>query len=221
MEKIKIADLFDLEHTKAKPLLLKYEYPWQALSEIGNFIIEYGRSLAEDEYNEISENVWVSKSAKIAPTACIEAPAVIAAGTQVRHGAYIRGKVLIGENCVIGNSTELKNVIVFDNAQIPHFNYVGDSILGYCSHMGAGSITSNIKQNKQGIVIRAGKDVYETGLRKIGAMIGDFVEIGCNSVLNPGVIVGRNTNVYPLSMVRGYVPENSVYKKQGEVTEKY
>ena len=221
MEKIKILDLFDLEHTVAKELFLKYEYPWQVLSEIGDFIKEYGKNLSKDEYDEISENVWVSKGAKIAPTAYIEGPVIIGKGSEVRHGAYIRGKALVGENCVVGNSVELKNVIIFDNVQVPHYNYVGDSVLGYRSHMGAGSITSNIKQDRKNIVIKAGEEAFETGLRKIGAMLGDFVEIGCNCVLNPGSIVGKNTNVYPLSNVRGFIPENSIYKRLGEVTEKY
>ena len=221
MVKIKITDLFDLEHTIAKNLFTKYEYPWEVLSDIGAFIKEAGKNLSKDEFDEISENVWVSKEAKIAPTAYIEGPAIIGKGTEVRHGAYIRGKALVGENCVVGNSVELKNVVIFDNVQVPHYNYVGDSVLGYRSHMGAGSITSNIKQDRKNIVIKAGEEVFETGLRKIGAMLGDYVEVGCNSVLNPGSIVGRNTNVYPLSNVRGFVPENSIYKRLGEVAEKY
>lgn len=221
MAKIKISDLFDLEHTIAKELFMKFEYPWEVLSDIGAFIKETGKNLPKDEFDEIFENVWVSKEAKIAPTAYIEGPAIIGKGTEVRHGAYIRGKALVGENCVIGNSVELKNVIIFDNVQVPHYNYVGDSVLGYRSHMGAGSITSNIKQDRKNIVIKAGEEAFETGLRKIGAMLGDFVEIGCNCVLNPGSIVGRNTNVYPLSNVRGLIPENSIYKRLGEVTEKY
>ena len=217
---LEISALYDLNHTLAKKLLREFTYPWQALPKIGEFIETLGPTLPKDEYDEISDRVWVAKSAKIAPTASITGPAVIGPNTEVRHCAFIRGKALVGENCVVGNSTELKNVILFDNVQVPHYNYVGDSILGYRSHMGAGSITSNVKSDKTLVVLRAEGKFIETGLKKFGAMVGDFVEVGCNSVLNPGTVVGRNSNIYPLSMVRGFVPPYSIYKNKNDVVNK-
>ena len=220
MEMIKTANLFDLSHTKAKALLEKTTYPWEALAEISDFIIELGNSLPEEVYEKRGENIWIAKSAKVMPTAYINGPCIIGENTEVRHCAFIRGSALVGDNAVVGNSTELKNVILFDNVQVPHYNYVGDSILGYKSHMGAGSITSNVKSDKLLIKIHTPDGDLETGRKKIGALIGDNVEVGCGSVLNPGTIIGRNSNVYPLSSVRGVIAENSIYKKQGEVAQK-
>lgn len=218
---MKNCDLFeDLEKTIAKDIFEGTEYPWEVLPKIGNFIIELGMKLPKDEYTMISENVWVAKSAKVAPTAFIGSPAIIDKDAEVRHCAFIRGNAIVGKSAVVGNSTELKNVILFDNVQVPHYNYVGDSILGYKSHMGAGSITSNVKSDKTLVTIKHGSDKVETGLKKMGAMLGDHVEVGCNSVLNPGTVIGKNTNVYPLSMVRGYIPENSIFKKDGCIVEK-
>lgn len=218
---IKTKDLFDLSHTMASNFLSEFEYPWQALKGIKNLITELGKNLNKDEFTEISENVWIHKSAIIAPTAYIGAPCIIGAGTEIRHCAFIRESALIGKNCVIGNSTELKNVVVFDEVQVPHYNYVGDSILGYRSHMGAGSITSNVKSDKSLVTVNTGKEKIETGLKKFGAMLGDEVEIGCNTVLNPGTIIGKNSNVYPLSCVRGIVPSESIYKTGGIIVNKY
>ncbi|MBR2788115.1 MAG: UDP-N-acetylglucosamine pyrophosphorylase [Erysipelotrichaceae bacterium] len=215
-----IKNLYDLDHTLAKEYLLQYEYPWQALKGIKDMIIELGKTLNKDEYDEVSENVWIHKSAKVFPSAYIAAPCIIGANTEVRHCAFIRGSALVGEDCVVGNSCELKNVILFDHVQTPHYNYVGDSILGYYSHMGAGSITSNVKSDKKLVVVHNKEENIETGLKKFGAMIGDHVEVGCNSVLNPGTVIGRNSNVYPLSRVRGLIPENSIYKDEGIVVEK-
>lgn len=215
---LKIADLFDLNHTLAKDYLQEYEYPWEALKGIRNLIIELQKSLG-DEYVETSPQVFVHKEATIFPTAYLGAPCIIGKGTEVRHGAFIRGSALVGENCVVGNSVELKNVILFDNVQVPHYNYVGDSILGYKSHMGAGSITSNVKSDKKNIIIH-GEVEMETGIKKIGAMLGDNVEVGCNSVLNPGTIIGPNSNVYPLSCVRGVIPANSIRKHDGTIVQK-
>ena len=216
----KINDLFDLSFTQAKEYLSAFTYPWEGLSGIKGFIEELGKSLNKEEYIEITEHVWVHKSVKIPPTAYLGAPCIIGEGTEVRHGAFIRGSALVGKNCVVGNSVELKNVILFDNVQVPHYNYVGDSILGYKSHMGAGSITSNVKSNKTPVVIKSEKEQIPTGLKKVGAFLGDFVEVGCNSVLNPGTVVGRNAQIYPLSCVRGVVKENGIYKKQGDIVEK-
>lgn len=215
---LKTADLFDLNHTLAKDYLQDYEYPWEALKGIRNLIIELQKSLG-DEYVETSPQVFVHKEATIFPTAYLGAPCIIGKGTEVRHGAFIRGSALVGENCVVGNSVELKNVILFDNVQVPHYNYVGDSILGYKSHMGAGSITSNVKSDKKNIIIH-GEVEIETGIKKIGAMLGDNVEVGCNSVLNPGTIIGPNSNVYPLSCVRGVIPANSIRKHDGTIVQK-
>lgn len=215
-----VKQLFDLEHTIAKDYLQGFTYPWEALPGIKDFILKTGKALDKEEYVEISPEVWVHKSAKIAPTACINPPCIVGANTEVRHCAFIRGSALIGENCVVGNSAELKNVILFDGVQTPHYNYVGDSILGFKAHMGAGSITSNVKSDKTPVQIRFGQECINTGMKKVGAMLGDFVEIGCNSVLNPGTVVGKGSSVYPLSSVRGTVAENSIYKKQGEIVEK-
>ena len=215
---MKICELFDLTKTIANDYLNGFEYPWEALSGIKQTIIALGNSLGED-YKEISENVWVHKTAKIAPTAYLGAPCIIGAETEVRHGAFIRGSALVGNGCVVGNSVELKNVIIFDSVQVPHYNYVGDSILGYKSHMGAGSITSNVKSDKSLVEIK-GNEVIKTNLKKVGAFLGDYVEVGCNSVLNPGTVIGRNSNVYPLSCVRGVVPANSIYKTGGIIVTK-
>jgi NDP-sugar pyrophosphorylase family protein len=220
MENVRITDLYDLSHTAAASYLAGFTYPWEALKGISSFIIELGRTLSPEEYDNPSENVWVHKTAKVFPTAYLGAPCIIGAGTEVRHGAFIRGSALVGENCVVGNSVELKNVILFDNVQTPHYNYVGDSILGYKSHMGAGSITSNVKSDKTNVVIKSGDEKLETGIKKIGAMLGDCVEVGCNSVLNPGTVIGRNSNIYPTSCVRGVVPPDSIYKTGGVVVSK-
>lgn len=214
-----IQDLFDLTHTQAKEYLQTFTYPWEALSGIKTLVQTLGKTLSKD-YVEISPEVWVHNTAKIASTASISAPCIIGANTEVRHCAFIRGSVLIGENCVVGNSVEVKNAIIFDNVQVPHFNYVGDSILGFKSHMGAGSVTSNVKSDKTTVVVKYGETQIPTGLKKFGAILGDFVEVGCNSVLNPGTVIGKNTNVYPLSCVRGVVKANSIYKTGGVVVEK-
>ena len=215
----KITDLYDLEHTLAKEYLQGFTYPWEALKGIKETIIALGTTLNKDDFLEISPQVWVHKTAKIAPTAYIGAPCIIGADTEVRHCAFIRGSALVGDGCVVGNSVELKNVIIFDSVQVPHYNYVGDSILGYKSHMGAGSITSNVKSDKSLVVIH-GDPKIETGIKKVGAMLGDYVEVGCNSVLNPGTIIGRHSNVYPTSCVRGVVPANSIYKKNDTIIKK-
>ena len=215
---ITIQELYDLSHTLASGYLSGFTYPWEALKGIKNMILSIGVQLGED-YTEISEQVWVHKTASVAPTAYLGAPCIIGANTEVRHCAFIRGSALVGENCVVGNSVELKNVILFDNVQTPHYNYVGDSILGYKAHMGAGSVTSNVKSDKSLVVIH-GEENIPTNLKKVGAMLGDFVEVGCNSVLNPGTVVGRNANVYPLSCVRGVIPANSIYKTGGVIAAK-
>ena len=215
-----IKELYDLDHTLAKEYLCGFEYPWEALKGIKDMIIALGETLSKDEYDEVSENVWIHKTAKIFPSAYIAAPCIIGANTEVRHCAFIRGSALVGEDCVVGNSCELKNVILFNRVQVPHYNYVGDSVLGFKSHMGAGSITSNVKSDKKLVVVHNKEENIETGLKKFGAMIGDHVEVGCNSVLNPGTVIGRNSNVYPLSRVRGLIPENSIYKDEGIVVEK-
>ena len=215
---MKIAELFDLSHTLAGEYLQKFTYPWEALKGIREVIVEIGKTLDED-YVQVTPQVWVHRTATVAPTAFLGAPCIIGPGTEVRHCAFVRGAALVGENCVVGNSVELKNVILFDNVQTPHYNYVGDSILGYRSHMGAGAITSNVKADKKPVVIH-GEVNLETGCKKVGTMLGDFVEVGCNSVLNPGTVIGRNSNVYPLSCVRGVVPANSIYKTGGVITAK-
>ena len=216
---MKTTDLYDLTHSLAGNYLSGFDYPWQALGGIKNLILSLGPQLGED-YTEISPTVWVHKTAAVSPTAYLGAPCIIGAGTEVRHCAFIRGSALVGENCVVGNSVELKNVILFDNVQVPHYNYVGDSILGYKSHMGAGSLTSNVKSDKTLVVVKNGAEQLPTGLKKFGAMLGDFVEVGCNSVLNPGTVIGRNTNIYPTSCVRGVVPENSIFKTGGVIVTK-
>ena len=216
----KTKELFDLEKSLAGEYLSAFEYPWQALSGIKELIVKLSENLPKDEFEEISENVWVHKSVKIAPTAYIGAPCIIGKGTEVRQSAFIRSAALIGENCVVGNSTEIKNAIIFDNVQIPHFNYIGDSILGYKSHLGAGAVTSNVKSDKSLVKVRFEGEVIETGLKKFGAMVGDYVEVGCNSVLNPGTVIGRSSNIYPLSSVRGTVKENSIFKSQNNIVAK-
>ena len=216
---IKTTELFDMSHTLAGEYLNGFEYPWQALSGIKDLILELGPKLGDD-YTQVSPEVWVHKTAIIAPTAYLGSPCIIGAGTEVRHCAFIRGSALVGENCVVGNSVELKNVILFDSVQVPHFNYVGDSILGYKSHMGAGSVTSNVKSDKTLVAVKYGDEKIETGLKKFGAMLGDYVEVGCNSVLNPGTVVGRHSNIYPLSCVRGVVPGSSIYKTGGKIVKK-
>ena len=216
---LKTMELYDLEHTLAKDYLQLFEYPWQALKGIKNLILELGPALGE-EYTEVSPCVWIHKTATVAPTAYIGGPSIIGAHTEVRHCAYVRENALVGNNCVIGNSVELKNVILFDNVQVPHFNYVGDSILGYKSHMGAGSLTSNVKSDQTLVTVKNGDERIETGLKKFGAMLGDHVEVGCNSVLNPGTVVGRHSNIYPTSCVRGVVPENSIWKNDGRIVKK-
>ena len=216
---IKTMELYDMSHTLSGEYLKKFEYPWQALSGIKALILELGSKLGDD-YTQVAPDVWVHKTATVAPTAYLGGPCIIGAGTEVRHCAFIRGSALVGENCVVGNSVELKNVILFDNVQVPHYNYVGDSILGYKSHMGAGSLTSNVKSDKTLVVVKDGDEKYETGLKKFGAMVGDFVEVGCNSVLNPGTVVGRGSNIYPLSCVRGVVPADSIFKTAGKIVKK-
>ena len=217
---IKIKDLYDLSHTAAGEYLSGFEYPWEALGGIKELIVSLGKKLDREQYNEIAPQVWVHKTAKAAPTAFIGAPCIIGEGTEVRHCAFIRGSALIGRGCVIGNSVELKNVIIFDGVQVPHFNYAGDSILGYMSHMGAGAVTSNVKSDKLPVVIKDGRDEIETGLKKCGAFLGDFVEVGCNSVLNPGTVIGRYSNIYPTSCVRGTVRQNSIFKNNGTIITK-
>ncbi len=220
MDECKIKNLYNLEETIAKNLLEKYEYPWEALPEISDFIIETGKKLDTNIYQQKEDNIWIAKSATIYPTAYIKGPAIIGENAEVRHCAFIRGNAIVGNNAVVGNSTELKNVILFNNVQVPHYNYVGDSILGYKSHMGAGSITSNVKSDKKLVIVKNGEKQIETGLKKFGAMIGDNVEVGCGSILNPGSVIGRNTNIYPLSSVRGVVKENSIYKNKNEIVTK-
>lgn len=220
MNNIKISELYSLEHTLAGEYLGKFTYPWEALSGISDMITEIGKTLSPDEYDNPAEGIWIHKKATVFPTAFIGAPCIIGAYTEVRHCAFIRGSALVGDNCVVGNSVELKNVILFDNVQTPHYNYVGDSILGYKSHMGAGSITSNVKSDKTPVVIRSGEEEIQTGLKKMGAMLGDYVEVGCNSVLNPGTVIGAHSNIYPLSAVRGVVPANSIYKTAAIVISK-
>lgn len=220
MNECKIENLYNLNETIAKDVFSGCNYPWEVLPKIKDFITKLGESLDKEEYEKVGENVWIAKNANIAKTAYINGPAIIGKNAEIRHCAFIRGNTIIGENSVVGNSTELKNVILFNNVQVPHYNYVGDSILGYKSHMGAGSITSNVKSDKKLVVVKGENENIETGLKKFGAMIGDNVEVGCGSILNPGTVIGRNTNIYPLSSVRGVIKENSIYKKQGEVVEK-
>lgn len=220
MEAAKIGNLYNLEETIAGKLFEGAVYPWEVLPKISAFIAELGNTLTSEEYEKRGENVWIAKSAKVAPTAYIHGPAIIGKDAEVRHCAFIRGNAIVGEGAVVGNSTELKNVVLFNKVQVPHYNYVGDSILGYRAHMGAGSITSNVKSDKTLVVVKDTGEQIATGLKKFGAMLGDFVEVGCNSVLNPGTVVGRNSQIYPTSCVRGVIHENSIYKKQGEIVEK-
>ena len=221
MEECKIKNLYNLEETIAKKIFDGATYPWEVLSKIEDFIIELGNTLNEEEYEKKGENIWIAKSAKIAPTAYINGPAIIGKNAEIRHCAFIRGKAIVGEGAVVGNSTELKNVILFNKVQVPHYNYVGDSILGFKAHMGAGSITSNVKSDKKLITVKNETEKIETGLKKFGAMIGDEVEIGCGTVLNPGTVIGKKSNIYPLSSVRKVVPPNSIYKNQNEIVQKY
>lgn len=221
MEECKIETLYNLDETIAKELLESVTYPWEALPKIEKFIIELGNKLDSSIYEKKGENIWIAKSAKIAPTAYINGPAIIGEEAEIRHCAFIRGKAIVGNGAVVGNSTELKNVILFNKVQVPHYNYVGDSILGFKAHMGAGSITSNVKSDRKLVTVKNGENQIETGLKKFGAMLGNNVEIGCNSVLNPGTVIGRNTNIYPLSSVRGVIPPNSIYKSKNEIVRKY
>lgn len=217
MEACKISNLYNLDETIAKDLFEGATYPWEVLPKISAFILQLGSTLSEEEYEKIGEDVWIARSATVAPTAYIHGPAIIGKNAEVRHCAFIRGNAIVGEGAVVGNSTELKNVVLFNKVQVPHYNYVGDSILGYKAHMGAGSITSNVKSDKKLVVVKDGRERIETGLKKFGAMLGDEVEVGCGSVLNPGTVVGRHSNIYPLSSVREVVPADSIYKKRGEV----
>ena len=221
MEAAKISNLYNLEETIAGKLFEGAEYPWEVLPKISTFIVELGNTLSSEDYEKRGENVWVAKSAKVAPTAYINGPAIIGKDAEIRHCAFIRGNAIVGEGAVVGNSTELKNVVLFNKVQVPHYNYVGDSILGYRAHMGAGSITSNVKSDKTLVVVKDTEEQIATGLKKFGAMLGDCVEVGCNSVLNPGTVVGRNSQIYPTSCVRGVIHENSIYKKRGEIAEKH
>ena len=220
MKGITIQELYDLRETIAAELFEGKIFPWEVLPEIGAFLVKLGNTLPEEEYEKKGENIWIARDAKVAPTASITGPCIIGKGAEVRHCAFIRGNALVGEGAVVGNSTELKNVILFNKVQVPHYNYVGDSVLGYKAHMGAGSITSNVKSDKKLVVVKGDGEELETGLKKFGAMLGDEVEVGCGSVLNPGTVVGSHSNIYPLSSIRGFVPGNSIYKKQGEVVEK-
>lgn len=217
---MRITELYDLTHTLAKEYLAGFTYPWEALSHIGECIRAIGATLPADRFERVGEDIWIAHSATVFSSAYIGGPCIVDEEAEIRHCAFIRGNALIGKNAVVGNSTELKNVILFDNVQVPHYNYVGDSILGYKSHMGAGSITSNVKSDKTLVVIKQGQETYETGLKKCGAMLGDFVEIGCNSVLNPGTIIGCHSNVYPTSCVRGVIPENHIYKDAQHIVPK-
>ena len=222
-EQLKITELYEEGHTLAWPYLMKKTYPWEILKDIKDIILEIGPKLDKNLYDNPSEGVWIAKSAKVFDSAYIGSPCIIGEDTEVRHCAFIRGSALVGNGCVIGNSVELKNVIIFDNVQVPHYNYVGDSVLGYRSHMGAGSITSNVKSDKSLVIIKPAKsDRIETGIKKVGAMLGDYVEVGCNSVLNPGTVIGQHSNVYPTSCVRGVIPANSIYKsgRGDEIAEK-
>lgn len=220
MEECKNKQLFSIEETIAKSLFTAFQYPWEVLAEIGNYILEIGPTLDTELFNQVGENVWIAKSAKVYPTASITGPCIIDEEAEVRHCAFIRGNALIGKKTVVGNSTELKNVILFNHVQVPHYNYVGDSILGFYAHMGAGSITSNVKSDKSLVVIKNKIEEIPTNRKKVGAILGDHVEVGCNSVLNPGTVIGKNSNVYPLSSVRGVVPANSIYKNGNEIVEK-
>ena len=220
MEQLTVKSLYNLKETIARDIFEGVTYPWEVLPKISSFILELGETLSEEEYEKVGENVWIAKSATVAPTAYINGPAIIGKDAEVRHCAFIRGNAIVGEGAVVGNSTELKNVILFNKVQVPHYNYVGDSVLGYKSHMGAGSICSNVKSDKKLVVVKDSDEKIETGLKKFGAMLGDHVEVGCGSVLNPGTVIGRNTNIYPLSPVRGCIPADSIYKNAAEIIKK-
>ncbi|MBP7319563.1 MAG: UDP-N-acetylglucosamine pyrophosphorylase [Lachnospiraceae bacterium] len=220
MEECKNEQLFSLDETMSKNLFTTFQYPWEVLSEIGNYILEIGPTLDREIFEQVDENVWIAKSAKVYPTASITGPCIIDEEAEIRHCAFIRGNAIVGKHAVVGNSTELKNVILFNHVQVPHYNYVGDSILGFYAHMGAGSITSNVKSDKSLVVIKNKIEEIHTNRKKVGAILGDHVEVGCNSVLNPGTVIGKNSNVYPLSSVRGVVPSNSIYKNGNEIVEK-
>lgn len=221
MDNLKCSALFDTAHSIAAPLIDRFEYPWEVLPNIASFIVSLGKTLDPEKFYSPSENVWIAKSASVAPTAYIGSPCIIDENAEIRHCAFIRGSAIIGKNSVVGNSTEVKNAILFDNVQIPHFNYCGDSILGYRSHMAAGVITSNVKSDKTNVVIRCGEEQIATGLKKMGTMLGDYVEVGCNTVFNPGSIVGKNTNIYPLSRVRGTIPSDSIFKSESCIVKKH
>lgn len=221
MNQFTIKELYTLEETIAADLFEGAVYPWELLPKISAFIVELGEKLPKDRYTEVKEHVWVANNATVAPSAFINGPAIIDEEVEIRHCAFIRGNAIVGKGAVVGNSTELKNVILFNKVQVPHYNYVGDSILGFKAHMGAGSITSNVKSDKTLVVVKNGDEKIETGLKKFGAMLGDHVEVGCNSVLNPGTVIGPNSNIYPTSCVRGCIPAGSIYKKQGEIAKKY
>lgn len=220
MKYVTIAEMYDLDQTIARELFEGKIYPWEVLPLIKDFIPELGKRLPEEEYERAGETIWIARDAKVAPTASINGPCIIGRKAEIRQCAFIRGNAIVGDNAVVGNSTELKNVVLFNGVQVPHYNYVGDSVLGYRAHMGAGSITSNVKSDKTLVVVKGGGERLETGLKKFGAMLGDCVEVGCNSVLNPGVVVGAHSNIYPLSSVRGVVPPNCIFKKQDEIVEK-
>lgn len=221
MENAKITNLYTLDETIAKDFLTKFTYPWEALPHIGAYIVELGKTLSPDEYDNPEENIWIHKEAKVAKTASLSSPLIVCKGAEIRHCAFVRGNAIVGEGAVVGNSTELKNVILFNKVQVPHYNYVGDSILGFKAHMGAGSITSNVKADKALVIVKDGDETIETGIKKFGAMLGDNAEIGCNSVLNPGTVIGKNSNVYPCSCVRGVIPAESIYKNKTEIVGKY
>lgn len=216
----KINDLYDLNNTDHAEIFTGLTYPWEVLKLIGDYIMSVGSTLSRQEYECIDSNIWIHKTCKVARSSSITGPCIIGENTEIRQCAYIRGNTIVGKNCVIGNSVELKNCMIFDSVQVPHYNYVGDSVLGYKSHLGAGSITSNLKSDRSLVTIKNGDEVFATGLKKFGAMVGDYVEVGCNSVLNPGTVIGKHSNVYPLSSVRGYVPENSIYKGCNDIVTK-
>ena len=220
MENAKISNLYDLDETIAKEYLEQFTYPWEALKGISEFIKKLGPTLDPEKFEKRGEDIWVAKNAKVAPTACLNGPLIIDEEAEVRHCAFVRGNAIVGKGAVVGNSTELKNVVLFNKVQVPHYNYVGDSVLGFKSHMGAGSITSNVKSDKTLVVVKNGEEKIETGLKKMGAMLGDHVEVGCNSVLNPGTVIGRNSNVYPTSCVRGVIPAGHIFKRPGDVVKK-
>ena len=220
MDVLKISNLFDLNNTIAKELLERLEYPWEVFNTLEDFIMEIGPKLPKDKFEQKGDNIWIARSAKVAPTASLNGPLIIDEDAEVRHCAFVRGNAIVGKGAVVGNSTELKCTLLFDKVQVPHYNYVGNSVLGFKSHMGAGSITSNLKSDKSLVTVNVDGEKVETGMKKFGAILGDCVEVGCNSVMNPGTVIGKNTNVYPLSMVRGYVPESSIYKNKNEIVSK-